>query len=110
VISNYTTATNNPPIYTDTLAPGKTNQAEYKTDGFDVSVSRTVRDAAGNVIRTDSFFSRYARVNGQLEIGGPAPTAQPPAATPAPPAAPPAPTDSTPPTPSDSSSSPPPAQ
>ena len=85
VISNYTTATNNPPIYTDTLAPGRMNQAEYKTDGFDVSVSRTVKDAAGNVIHVDTFFSRYARVNGQLEIGGPAPGAgTPPPAIPAP--------------------------
>jgi vancomycin resistance protein YoaR len=109
VISNYATATNNPPIYTDTLAPGKTNQAEYRTDGFDVSVSRTVRDAAGNVLHVDTFFSRYARVNGQLEIGGPAPTTQPPAATPAPPAAPPAPTDSTPPAPPAPTDSTPPA-
>jgi vancomycin resistance protein YoaR len=104
VITNYQTATNNPPIYTNTLAPGKTNQLEYRTDGFNVSVSRTVRDAAGNVIHSDLFTSAYARVNGQLEIGGPAPgQGTPPPATPepsTPPSAPPsvtpsaAPTDS----------------
>jgi hypothetical protein len=84
VITNYQTATNNPPIYTDTLAPGKTNQLEYRTDGFDVSVTRTVKDADGNVIHFDTFVSDYARVNGQLEIGGPAPgqgTAPPPTPT-----------------------------
>ena len=92
VITNYQTATNNAPIYTNTLAPGQTNQLEYRTDGFNVSVSRTVRDAAGNVIHSDLFTSAYARVNGQLEIGGPAPgqTSPPPAATP--PTATPAPT------------------
>src|ERR1035437_358191 len=73
VITNYQTATNNPPIYTNTLAPGKTNQLEYRTDGFDAFVTRTVKDAAGNVIPCDQYSSNYARVNGQLEIGGPAP-------------------------------------
>jgi vancomycin resistance protein YoaR len=73
VITNYKTATNNPPIYTNTLAPGKTNQLEYRTDGFDAFMTRTVKDADGNVIHFDQFSSNYARVNGQLEIGGPAP-------------------------------------
>ncbi len=84
VITNYQTATNNPPIYTNTLAPGKTNQLEYRTDGFNVSVSRIVKDATGNVIHSDTFTSNYARVNGQLEIGGPAPGQTPPPSTPAP--------------------------
>jgi vancomycin resistance protein YoaR len=92
VITDYQTATNNPPIYTDTLAPGKTNQLEYRTDGFNVSVSRFVKDAAGNVIHSDLFISHYARVNGQLEIGGPAPGQPSPApSTPAPTAPPSAP-------------------
>jgi vancomycin resistance protein YoaR len=92
IITDYQTATNNPPIYTDTLAPGKTNQLEYRTDGFNVSVSRIVKDAAGNVIHSDLFISHYARVNGQLEIGGPAPgqTSPPPSSAPtAPPSSPP---------------------
>jgi vancomycin resistance protein YoaR len=82
VITNYVTATENAPIYTNTLAPGKTYQLEYRTDGFDAFVTRTVRDANGNVIHFDQFSSNYARVNGQLEIGGPAPvpvTPPPPA-------------------------------
>jgi hypothetical protein len=76
------TATENAPIYTNTLAPGKTYRLEYRTDGFDAFVTRTVRDANGGVIHFDQFSSNYARVNGQLEIGGPAPgqvTPPPPA-------------------------------
>jgi vancomycin resistance protein YoaR len=89
VITNYVTATENAPIYTNTLAPGKTYQLEYRTDGFDAFVTRTVRDANGNVIHFDQFSSNYARVNGQLEIGGPAPVpVTPPPSEPPPPAPP----------------------
>jgi hypothetical protein len=103
VISNYVTATEDPPIYTTSLAAGQSNRLEYRTDGFNAFVTRTVKDAGGNVILFDQFSSHYSRVNGLLEIGGsppgqvtPPPSA-PPSAPPsdapptaAPPSAPPA--------------------
>ena len=64
-------------VYVSTLAPGVKNQAEYPTDGFDTSRTRTVTDGAGNVIHTDTWGSHYARVDGRLEIGAAAPTPVP---------------------------------
>jgi hypothetical protein len=49
-------------------------------------VTRTVKDAAGNVIHQETYYSHYARVTGIVLIGKaatPAPT-PPPAPTPSP--------------------------
>jgi vancomycin resistance protein YoaR len=59
--------------YTNTLAPGQQNRAEYPDDGFDTSMTRTVTDSTGTVIHQDTWTSHYARVNGLLLIGAPAP-------------------------------------
>lgn len=78
-IKNYLPASDST-VYTTAIPPGTRQRVEYPTAGFDAWVTRTVRDASGNIIEQNTFYSHYARVNGILEIGV-APTA-PPAATP----------------------------
>jgi hypothetical protein len=51
------------------LLPGATLRLEYPTNGFRSSVTRTVRDAAGNIVHQDTFDSKYIRVNGITLIG-----------------------------------------
>ncbi len=75
-------------VYVGSLKPGQQNRAEYPTDGFDTSRTRTVTDSTGKVIHTDTWNSHYTKVDGILQIGAapaPAPT-PPPAPAPAPPA------------------------
>ena len=79
-------------VYVTTLTPGQKNRAEYPTDGFDTSRTRTVTDSAGNVIHTDTWNSHYIKVDGLQQIGVkaiPSPTPKPtpsPASLPAEPA------------------------
>ena len=54
---------------TDTLGPRETERIEYGADGFDAIVNRTVRDANGNIIHTDSFHSDYRRTDGIVLVG-----------------------------------------
>jgi vancomycin resistance protein YoaR len=69
-------------VYTTALAPGKRLRVEYPVDGKDVWVTRTVKDAAGNVIHQETYYSHYARITGVVQVGrAPAPA---PAPTPAP--------------------------
>jgi vancomycin resistance protein YoaR len=60
-------------VYVNTLAPGEKNRAEYPTDGYDTVRTRTVTDATGGVIHSDTWKSHYTKVDGLLEIGGSAP-------------------------------------
>jgi len=55
--------------YTDTLPPGEKKRIEFNTDGMDVVVTRTVKDAAGNVIHFDTFQSSYGTVDGITQVG-----------------------------------------
>jgi PKD repeat protein len=55
--------------FTDELGPRQTERTEYGADGFDSVVTRTVRDANGNVIHSDSFRSDYKRVDGIVMVG-----------------------------------------
>lgn len=55
--------------YTDELAPGEFERVEFKVDGFDSWVSRTVRSAQGAIIHDDTWFSDYGRVDGIYELG-----------------------------------------
>ena len=64
-----------------TMAPGTARRVEYPHDGHDVSRSRYVYDAAGNLLHDDYYFSSYATVTG-ITVVGP----QPAAAEPEPPA------------------------
>jgi vancomycin resistance protein YoaR len=81
-MANVVKATNKT-VYVDTLPAGQQYWAEYATPGFDTSRTRTVTDATGKVIHTDTWNSHYTKVDGLLEIGGGAPT-PPPAPTPTP--------------------------
>ena len=66
-------------VYTTALPVGKQNRAEYPTDGFDTSRTRTVTDSTGKVIHTETWTSHYIKVDGLLEIGHKAtPTGTPP--------------------------------
>jgi len=55
--------------FTDDLAPRQTERDEYAADGFTSSVTRTVRDASGNVIHEDVIRSNYRRVDGIVKVG-----------------------------------------
>jgi vancomycin resistance protein YoaR len=82
--------------YTTALAPGVKKRVEFPTNGMDVWVTRTVRDAAGAIIHQETFASHYRRITGVLQIGV--------AAAPPPPAEPPPPTEPPPPSPEPSPS------
>jgi vancomycin resistance protein YoaR len=56
-------------MYVDSLPAGVKNRVEFNVDGMDVSVTRTVRDAAGNIIHEDTFNSEYGTINGLTEVG-----------------------------------------
>jgi vancomycin resistance protein YoaR len=56
-------------VYTNDLEPGKFEQVEFRAPGFRSSVTRTVRDAAGNVIHQDTFSSNYKNVHGIYMVG-----------------------------------------
>ena len=55
--------------YTNSLPPGTSKRIEYPVDGKKVSVTRVVRDRAGNVIHKDTYFSHYKTVTGVVLIG-----------------------------------------
>ncbi|HET7728285.1 MAG TPA: VanW family protein [Candidatus Limnocylindrales bacterium] len=54
---------------TSTLPAGTTKRIEYPVDGKDVWVTRTVRDANGNVIHQETYYSHYARITGIVLVG-----------------------------------------
>jgi vancomycin resistance protein YoaR len=51
------------------MAPGTAKRVEYPHDGHDVSRSRFVYDAAGNLLHDDYYFSSYATVTGITLVG-----------------------------------------
>ena len=51
------------------LPKGATRRVEYPHDGHDVSRSRLVYDAAGNLLHRNDYFSSYATVNGIVAVG-----------------------------------------
>ncbi|HEY7025953.1 MAG TPA: VanW family protein [Candidatus Limnocylindrales bacterium] len=55
--------------YTDSLPAGQKSLQEFTVDGFDSSVTRTVKDASGNVIHTDTWVSHYKTINGLILVG-----------------------------------------
>ena len=56
-------------VYTAELKRGQKKRTETPTDGKDVWVTRTVRDASGRTLHVDRWFSHYVRVDGVLQIG-----------------------------------------
>jgi vancomycin resistance protein YoaR len=67
-------------IFNPSLAPGTSVRVEGAYNGFDASVTRTVRDITGTVIHLDTWISNYRAVNGITEVG----PALPPPPTPVP--------------------------
>jgi vancomycin resistance protein YoaR len=55
--------------YTDDLEPGEKHKISDVYDGFQSWVTRTVRDARGNVIWKNTFYSRYSLLDGLVEVG-----------------------------------------
>jgi vancomycin resistance protein YoaR len=55
--------------FTDELAPRVQERVEYAADGFISVVNRTVRDANGNVIHTNTWRSNYRKVDGIILVG-----------------------------------------
>jgi vancomycin resistance protein YoaR len=51
-----------------TLPKGVRKQTEYPANGMDVSVTRVVR-RGGQVIHKDTYFTRYVRWDGRIEVG-----------------------------------------
>jgi vancomycin resistance protein YoaR len=79
-------------VYSTSLPVGQEARAEFPTDGFDTSRTRTVTDSFGKVIHSDTWNSHYSVVNGIMVIGAapaqapvPLPGAPQPAVLPAPP-------------------------
>lgn len=56
-------------IVDPSMAPGTARRVEYPHDGHDVSRSRYVYDAAGNLLHQDDYFSSYATVTGITLVG-----------------------------------------
>jgi vancomycin resistance protein YoaR len=67
--TNVVKAAVNSPQYVTTVKPGKTYAAEVATNGFTISVTRTVKDSTGKLIHNNTWKSQYTAVNGQLQIG-----------------------------------------
>jgi vancomycin resistance protein YoaR len=61
------------------LAPGASRRVQEPYNGFDAVVNRTVRDASGEVIHADRWFSAYRTVNAVIEVGPTAAAPPPPA-------------------------------
>ena len=55
--------------FTDDLAPGVRRRTQDGYDAFDSSVTRTVRDATGNVIHLDTWTSHYRKLDAVIEVG-----------------------------------------
>jgi vancomycin resistance protein YoaR len=55
--------------YTSSLPRGSSKRIEYPVNGFQVSVTRTVRDRGGKVVHRDTWFSNYARITGITLVG-----------------------------------------
>jgi len=56
-------------VQTATLKRGQSNRTEWPVDGEDVVVTRTVRDANGNVIHHETYVSHYHRMVGINMVG-----------------------------------------
>jgi vancomycin resistance protein YoaR len=61
------------------MAPGTSRRIESPINGFKSSVTRVVRDAAGNVIHENTWFSDYRAVTGIVVRGPGTAAAAPPA-------------------------------
>jgi vancomycin resistance protein YoaR len=63
IVKNYTKAHTETRV-DRTIPKGTRKQIEYATDGQDVTVTRTVKDASGKVIHKETYYSHYATITG----------------------------------------------
>jgi vancomycin resistance protein YoaR len=68
VTSNHRTATETT-VVDPSMAPGSAKRVEFPHDGHDVSRTRFVYDADGNLIHQNAYFSSYRTVNGITAVG-----------------------------------------
>lgn len=68
VTSNHGTAIETT-VVNPNLAPGTSKRVEYMHNGFDSVVTRWVRDANGNLLHENTWYSHYRTVNGITEVG-----------------------------------------
>jgi vancomycin resistance protein YoaR len=68
VTSNHRTAIETT-VVDPTMAPGSAKRVEFPHDGHDVSRTRFVYDADGNLIHQNTYFSSYRTVNGITAVG-----------------------------------------
>ena len=68
ITSNHGTAIETT-VVNPSLPPGSAVRVEYPHDGFNAVVTRWVRDASGNLIHENTWFSDYRTVNGITEVG-----------------------------------------
>ena len=68
ITSNHGTAIETT-VVNPNLAPGTAKRVEYPHNGFDAVVTRWVRDANGNLLHEDTWYSHYRTVNGITEVG-----------------------------------------
>lgn len=68
ITSNHGTAIETT-VVNPSLAPGTVKRVEYPHDGFDAVVTRWVRDANGNLLHENTWYSHYRTVNGITEVG-----------------------------------------
>ncbi len=75
-------------VVNTSLRPGTSKRVEYPHNGFDAVVTRTVRNASGGTLWTNTWTSHYRTVNGITEVG-PTPASTPTPTTPPEPSSPP---------------------
>ena len=68
ITSNHGRATDTT-VVDASMAPGTSPRVEYPHDGHDVSRSRLVYDADGNLLHRNDYFSSYATVTGIVAVG-----------------------------------------
>ena len=66
--SNHRTATETT-VVDPSMAPGTSKRVEFPHDGHDVSRTRFVYDADGNLLHQNAYFSSYRTVNGITAVG-----------------------------------------
>jgi hypothetical protein len=55
--------------YTNDLAPGRRDRVNDAYEAFDSSVTRTVRDASGNVMIQETYRSHYKQLPAYVRVG-----------------------------------------
>jgi len=77
VIANRRSATETTQV-DSSMAPGSARRVEYPHDGFQATVTRTVRAPDGSIVHQNTWFSDYRAVNGITLVGPTAAAPEPP--------------------------------